>query len=461
MSTSTPSTQTTEADAPLLRLPPARAVWAVAWPMIALGLLRSTYFLTDSWFVGRLGDDALEALGGAAFAWWMIFILAELPGVGAHALIARHEGASRRDLIPATLVQGLWVGLGVSIFLVACVPARSLYFDLLGFDRDSGAMAFGLDFLGVSLATAISLVVHTVTGAAFRALGQTRTALAITAVTLIVNAGLDPALIWGWGPLPALGIAGAAWATALANVVGGGLGLLVLSMRGIHMKPAAPHLTRLRLITRIGLPVTITGVGFSMVYVLLGRIITTFGEHHIAALGVGHRIESTAYMVCVGVSVGAATMVGQHLGAGNVAGAEAAVRAANRICFGFMIPIAALLFLGADVFFDRFTDDPEIIASGAIYLRFQTVVFVAMGLEVVYGGAFAGAGDTMPPLVINGSLTAARIPLALLFAYPLGMGILGVWVAIAVSTALKGAVMWTWGQRGRWSTALTNAEAAA
>lgn len=442
-------------------MPPARAVWAVAWPMIALGLLKSSYFLTDSWFVGKLGDDALEALGGAAFAWWMIFIAAELPGVGAHALIARHEGASRRDLIPATLVQGLWVGLGVAIVLLACVPGRILYFDLLGFHRDSATMGYGLDFLGVSLATAIALVVHTVTGAAFRALGHTKAALAITAATLVVNAALDPALIWGWGPLPALGIAGAAWATAVANAIGAGLGLVVLSRRGIRLLPVRPIPARVGLITRIGMPVTIAGIGFSMVYVLLGRIITAFGEHHIAALGVGHRLESMAYMVTVGISVGAATMVGQHLGAGNVAKAEDAVRAANRMCIALMLPIGALLFFGAEVFFDWFTDDPAIIASGALYLRCQTVVFVAMGLEVVYEGAFSGAGDTVPPLVISGTLTAARIPLALLFAYPLGMGIFGVWVAIAVSTVLKGAVIWLWWQRGRWATALTNAEAAA
>ncbi len=440
---------------------PARAVWSVAWPMIALGLLKSSYFLTDSWFVGKLGDDALEALGGAAFAWWMIFTCTELPGVGVHALIARQEGAARRDLIPATLVQGLWVGLGVSVLLLACVPVQSAYFDLLGFSRDSAAMGFGLDFLGVSLATALALVVHTVTGTAFRALGETRTALVITSATLAVNAALDPALIWGWGPLPALGIAGAAWATAVASAFGAALGLVVLARRGIHLLPAPPLPQRMGLIARIGIPVTVAGLGFSMVYVLLGRLITDFGEHHIAALGVGHRLESMAYMVTVGISVGAATMVGQHLGAGNVGRAEEAARAANRLCIGFMLPIGALLFFGAEVFFDWFTDDPEIIASGALYLRCQALVFVAMGIEVVYEGAFSGAGDTMPPLVVSGTLTAARIPLAWLFAYTLGMGILGVWIAIAVSTALKGAVLWLWWQRGRWATTLSNAEVAA
>ena len=460
MTTSTPSTPT-GAEPPLLRLSPGRAVWAVAWPMIALGLLKTTYFLTDSWFVGRIGVDALEALGGSAFAWWMIFIVTDLAATGAHALIARHEGAARRDLIPATLVQGLWVGLGAAIFLAACWPARGLYFELLGFIPETATMQHGLDFLGVSLLTASALVVHTVTGAAFRALGHTRTALAITAATLVINAALDPALIWGWGALPALGIAGAAWATALANLVGAALGLAVLARRRILLVPAAPVLERLWLITKIGTPVTVAGVGFSMVYVLLGRIITSYGEEHIAALGVGHRLESMAYMVSVGMSVGAATMVGQHLGAGNVERARASAWAAIQICVGLMVPIGALLFFGAELFFSWFTTDPQIIASGALYLRCQTIVFVAMGIEVVYEGAFSGAGDTVPPLVIGGTLTAARIPMAIWFGGTLGMGILGVWVAIAVSTALKAVASWLWWRRGSWATALTNAAAAA
>ena len=112
--TTDPSTDGPTDGPPLLSMSPGRAVWAVAWPMIGLGLLRTTYFLTDSWFIGKLGDSALEAIGGSAFAWWMIHNLADLAGVGAHALVARHEGARQRDRIAATLTQGLWVSVAVT-----------------------------------------------------------------------------------------------------------------------------------------------------------------------------------------------------------------------------------------------------------------------------------------------------------------------------------------------------------
>jgi len=422
--------------------------------MIGLGLLRTSYFLTDSYFISRLGDSALEAIGGAAFAWWIIHNVCDLAGVGAHALVARHEGARRRDRIPETLVQGLWVALATTVALALLVPAAGSYFDLLGFASDSLAHALGSEYVRVSLLGAGTLALYAVVTAAFRALGQTQTALVLTAITLVVNLGLDPALIWGWGPLPAMGIGGAAWATCIANGVGAAVGLVILARRGIRLAPRRPHWVSAALIARIGAPMTATGIGFSLVYVLLGRIINDFGTFHMAALGIGHRLESTAYMITVGFSVGAATMVGQHLGAGSVERAKACARAAVQICAAFMLPCSALLMVGAPWFFGVFTEDPVIVHSGVVYLRWQAVVFVAMGIEVVYEGAFSGAGNTMPPLVISGGLTAARLPMAWLLGYTAGLGILGVWIAIAISTGLKAVVLWWWWRKGRWATAL-------
>ena len=469
MSSSKPSTEVTpppedasQARAPseLLRMTPARAVWAVSWPMIALGLLKTSYFLIDSWFVGRLGPAALEAIGGAAFSWWMIHIACELAGVGTQALVSRHEGAGRRDLIPRAITQGLYVSAAMSVLLLALAPSAGLYFELLGFSSTDAARPLGEVFLTVSLGTAATTAVHSLLGSCFRALGDTRTALAIAAITLVANALLDPLLIWGLPGVPGLGIAGAAWATALANGVGAVVGLAVLSKRGLAPILDPPRLQRIGLIARIGTPITIAGISFSLVYVALGRIINGYGTHHMAALGIGHRLESLAYMVTVGFSVGAASMVGQSLGAGWPQRAAQSARAAWWMCAAVLAPATVILMLGAPWFFGLFTDDPAIVASGTSYLRIQALVFLFMGLDVVYEGAFSGAGNTLPPLVISAVFTTARIPLAWLLGGPLGLGIDGVWVAIAATTAVRGAVAALWWRRGRWATALRNDEVA-
>lgn len=441
------------ASSRLVDLSPARAVWSVAWPMAALGVLRAGFHLTDSFFVGRLGPEALAAVGGSAFGWWVITLACDLPAVGAHARIARHEGAGQRERIGETLVQGALVGLVVSVLLVLVHPWRGFYFTLLGFAPGSAEHALGAEYLGASLLGASTLALYAVIGAAFRGLGQTRTALVITALALVVNAVLDPILIHGLGPIPAYGVAGAAWATSIANAAGAVFALWLLRARGVRVRVSRPEWRELTAIVSIGLPVTASGVGFALCYVILGRVITGFGAEQMGALGVGHRLEGLAYLVCIAFGVGAATMVGQHLGAGDPKRANESASAAARTCVLAMLPLTLFLFAFARPLFGIFTEDPATIDGGVLYLRIQVVVLVFMALEEVYLGAFSGAGDTLAASIITFGLTAARIPAAWWLAYDAGLGIAGVWLAIAASTALKGALLWAWWRRGRWQSA--------
>jgi len=424
--------------------------------MVVIGLCRSCYYLTDSYWIGKLGTTHLAALGGSAFAWWMMFITCNIAGYGVNALVARHEGASSRQHIAPAIVQGLWVGLGIYLtLLVVAYPLRDVYFQLLGFVSGSEEQLLGSEYIGIGLIGAIALAAHAVTLAAFRGIGDTRTALWITVLSLLLNAGLDPVLIWGWLGAPTLGIAGAAWATTAANATAAVLGIFILARKGYLLRPRAPQPRILGVITRIGLPIAAEGIGFSLVYVLLGQFINSFGTEQMAALGVGHRIESLAFMVCVGFQVGASTMVGQYLGAKDPKGAALAANRAAVLCTAVVLPLSALLYLFAPQLFSIFTDDPVTASAGVTYLRIQALVAVFMGIEVVFQGGFNGSGDTVPPLLIGVIFTAARLPLAWLLAWPLGMGIAGVWWAIALSTVVKGIICWLWFRRGRWVNALS------
>jgi len=420
---------------------PARAVWTVAWPMAALGILRAFYLLTDSYWVGRLGPAPLAAIGGAAFGWWMIVLSCELAATGAHSRIARHVGAGRLDAIPHTLASATAVGLVVAAALAALYPARGVYFDLLGFERGAPELAHGSAYLGASLLGASTLALHAVVGAAFRGLGDTRTALALTAVTLVINAALDPWLIWGGAGVPALGVAGAAWATAIANVFGAVVGALILLRRGHALTRGRAAVKAAIEIARIGAPISGSGMGFALVYVLLCNLISRYGPEHIAALGVGHRLEGLAYLTCVAFGVGSATMVGQHLGAEAPAQAKAAAHAAARLALGAMVPFTLGYLALAEPLFSLFTDDPAIVSAGAAYLRVQALVLVFMALEEVFKGAFTGAGRTLAASVVSFGFTALRLPAAWLLAVHAGWGIDGVWIAIAGSTAIKGALL--------------------
>lgn len=425
----------------LLRMPPARAVWAVAWPMAAVGLMKTGYFLADSFWVGRLGDDALTALAGTTFGWWMILLLGELGALGTHSLVARAEGAGDRTRVGWIAGQGLWVAAAVAVACLALVPASPLYLwavDLHGLHADLGRA-----YLDASLLGASTMAVHAVIQGVYRGLGDTRTMLRVTGGTLVANAVLDPLFI------QVLGIAGAAWATAASNALGAGILWWVLSRRGLPIVLPRPDVSRLLEIVRIGAPVSARGIAFSAVYVLLARMITEFGDVELAAIGIGHRLEGLGYMVCVGFEVAAATMVGQHLGAGQPDGARASLWAAVQVCMAVVVPTAAGLWWLAEPLYGLFANEPETIAAGVRYLRVQVWGFPMMVLEAVIAGAFAGTGRTVGPLVVGATGNLLRLPAAWILAFGLGFGVDGIWWAIVASTVLKGTVLTVlWVRRG-------------
>jgi Na+-driven multidrug efflux pump len=144
-------------------------------------------------------------------------------------------------------------------------------------------------------------------------------------------------------------------------------------------------------------------------------------------------------------------MVGQHLGAGDPRMAMRSAHATMRLAAVPMLGLGLFVFVTARPGMALFSPDPAIVDAGVVYLRVQCFVFLFMAAESVYEGAFSGSGDTVPAFWITTIGTWGRLPVAWLLAYPAGMGIVGVWVAIAGSTCLKGIAMGMWFRRGRWA----------
>ena len=189
-------------------------------PSICIGLLRTAYGLADQYLVGMLGSVETIALGGCSYATWIILVMCELGEFGVQAISAFEEGAGRRERVARVVAQGFWVSIFVAVLLALSAPMASLYFDVLGFDPMSPEYAAGLSYLFASVVGALPLALSGVMTAGLRGLGLFTPALVITASTVLINTVLDPILIWGLGPFPALGVAGAAWGTTLSTVVG-------------------------------------------------------------------------------------------------------------------------------------------------------------------------------------------------------------------------------------------------
>jgi putative MATE family efflux protein len=418
------------------------ALWVVAWPVVVVGLLRSAYYMVDLWWVGQLGDVELTALSAGSFAWWIVLQVTGLAGTGVHALSAQAEGADDRSAIAGLLLQGAWVGVAMWAAIAAVVLLGApLYFDLIGIEGEPAGP--GIAWLRAAGVLAGSAVFAGLVDSVFRGLGRTDLALRVVSLGLVVNGLLDPLFILWAG----LGLPGAAIATAVAELVAGAYGLVLLARLDVLPTWASPSWSAMRDITRIGAPIAVSGVVFSAVYVVLGRVISSFGAEEVAALGVGHRLEAIPYLTAVGFMVAASTLVGQHEGAGDRAAGTRSAAAAAALCVAICLVCAVPAIVWAPELYGLFSSDPTILEAGTTYFRIQALVWGFMALEVVYEGAFAGRGHTLPALVIGGVGTLLRIPLAVALAWYTPLGVDGVWIAIAVSTLLKGVVMAGWFHR--------------
>ncbi len=426
------------------------AILRLALPAVGTTLLQVLFNIIDTFWVGRtLGASALAAVSLASYSIWALTSMGELVGVGLTAVAARRHG--ERDPAAAARATGtaLWLALALGV-LVAVLGTAGLPAVFRMMDARGEVAALARDFLVVQLAGAVLVYGYFVVAAAFRSAGDTRTPFVLLGGAVLVNLVLDPLLILGWGPVPALGVYGAALATVLTRGLGFVVGLELLRRRGGLRIAFLPRVAGS--IVRIGLPTMLTGVLFSVIYMLLVRIVGGFGTPAIAALGVGHKIEGLSYMICIGFGLAAETMVGQNLGAGQPERARRAGWLTARMAALPSAVLAVVFLLVPETLIGIFSGDPAVVHAGALYLRTAAVAQFAMAFEIVLEGALTGAGYTLWTMVAVVVLSAVRIPLAAAVAPDFGL--LGVWVVLAATAMVRAAAMtalWQWGgwQRAR------------
>jgi putative MATE family efflux protein len=422
----------------------------VALPAVIANLLMTAFHNVDTFWIGRsLGADALAAVTGAIFWVWLVISIGEMVSIGLDAVAARRHGERRPHDAARTVSDGFMLALLLGSTIAIATPfLLSWLFTMLG--TNASVSTIGRDYLGTYFLGMPLIFGFFAVDAAFRAKGDTRTPLWILAVTTMLALVLDPLLIRGWGPFPAMGVRGAAVATLVPRGLGCLAGIWILKRRGM-IDWTLPRWNVLATILRVGAPAAATGIVFSFIYVLLTRITTQFGTPALAALGLGFRMESVIYVASVGMGAAVAAIVGQSLGAGDRARATRAGWLSTAVVsvLGVVIAVASLLF--AEEFAGIFSNDPAVIAEAATYLRISAFSQLFLGAEVVLESAMAGAGWTFVPMLLSTGITALRLPIGAWAAAT--WGTTGLWWTLAVTAAARGVLMmllWAW---GRWRTA--------
>ena len=429
----------------------SKIILALAIPAILQTLVRSSFMILDAYWVGKLGSLQLAALTVATFIVWGEMSLGEMVATGTNSLVAQSTGAGNSELSKEISTINLVNTFFHSLILGALViPLLPLLYFIINLNPEQAVLA-NRYLIPFSLGLPCVTLLATIT-AIFRGYGDTKTPFYLLLFSLGLNMFLTPALIFGINGFLRLELQGAAYATLITYFIGFLTGYRILRKRNLvnsifHYK-FKKNITLETL--KIGTPISLNGVAFSMIYVFVARFVADYGTTGLAAMGIGHRSESIAYQITVGFSLAATVLVGHNIGAGNPDRAERLTWKIFRISAIVMIAYSVILFFFSSQIAWLFTDEAPVISAASSYNKIAAIVLIFSAAEVVLSGAFSGAGDTLPPALIGLPMNLLRIPFAALFSPWLGLT--GIWIAICTTVVLKGIIVAIWFKRGKWKT---------
>lgn len=433
-----------------------RAIFLLAVPMVLEMLMQSIFELADIFFVSRLGADAVAAVGITASL--LIFVFAAGIGLsmGTTAMVARRMGEKDPEAASATAFQAILIAVGFSIpvALAGIVFAPDL---LRMMGASEPVVGSGTVYCRVLFGTNLTILLLFLINAIFRGAGDAVLAMRALAVSNALNIVLDPLLIFGWGPFPEMGVAGAAVATAIGRGVGVAyqLSLLFRGSGRLHLSRKAIRLNRdvMRRMVRISGPGVVQYLVGSASWILIIRLVAEFGSAAVAGYTIGVRVIIFALLPSWGMGNAAATLVGQNLGARRSDRAERSVWITGFANAAFLTLVAVLLLLLDVPIMRFFATETEVVGVGSDLLRYVAYSYPCFALGTVMVQAFNGAGDTTTPTWINlFCYWLFQIPLAYLLAHPAGMGVEGIFAGIAVAQAVYAAVGIALFRRGLWKT---------
>ncbi|MBC8101818.1 MAG: MATE family efflux transporter [Cytophagales bacterium] len=460
-----------ERRAVILEGPIGKGVLKIALPSVATMMLQTTNSFLDRFFVGSLGTEALAAVTVGSSLMFALMSAAMAISVGTTALVARSVGEGNLANARTATTQSLLIALIASVLIG--VPMLLLRVPLLSaLGLDDAALRFASQYLFYTVLGLPTLFLMLTFNGAFRGLGDTVRPLWVTVGAIAIHASFNWLLIFGkWG-FPKMGLGGGALALVLSQLVATVLYLVFLRRTPLSEAASRRTLWRpdwewIRRIGRIGLPASaqqLIRVG-SMLGLQSLLAHTSAGSAAVAALGVGLLSESIAFMPGFGYAIAASAFVGQNLGAGKVERANSGGWIAAWQAVAVMTFMGGIFYFAAAPFAHLFVrHDPNETAAAAtqvettialtiLYLRIAAFSEPFLGLGMVLTGALQGAGETVSPTILTiVTMVLIRVPLAYFLAFFVGMGPVGAWWAMSLSTVLQGILTADLFRRGKWRT---------
>ena len=431
----------------LLEGPIAGTLARLAFPIMGTSLIQMGYNLVDMIWIGRLGSNAVAAVGAAGMFLWLASGVTTIPRIGGQVQVGQRLGAGNPEEAAVYARGALKMGasLGILYGLLSLLFNRQLigFFKLNSPDVIWDARLYLMIVCGLVVFSFLDQVL----GGILTAMGNTVTTFRVTTIGLLINFILDPVLIFGLGPIPRLEVVGAAAATVFAQIIVFVLYLRAvwgetLIFRNLHLLKKT-EVSYLKEIVKIGFPAAIQDSLFSMISMVIARLIAGWGDAAVAVQKVGSQIESISWMMAGGFSTAINAFVAQNYGAGKKDRVSRGFKTSMLIMTAWGLFTSFLLIVFPEFFFRIFITEESVIPMGVDYLRIIGISEIFMCLEGAATGAFQGMGKTIPPSVTGIVLNALRIPTAIILSATV-LELNGVWWALSLSCVLKGTVLPVW-----------------
>jgi putative MATE family efflux protein len=448
----------------LLEGPILSSLIVLAVPIVLTNLLQTAYQLIDAFWVGRLGGEAVAVMSVVFPVSFLAIALGMGFSIAASSLVAQYAGAGKWQEVTHTASQSMFVaiivGLLLGVFGYVCSP---YILSLMGVPAEIFEDA--LSVIRVTFFTTPFSFIFMTYQSLMRGVGDTMKPLYIVGTTVFLNAILDPLFIFGFGPIPEMGVVGAVIATCITQGISAVVGIVIL-LRGSHGVRIIPreftvNTVFMKRLFALGAPTSAEQVLRSLGFVITTVLVVAYGTVEVAAYGVGANVMMVVLIPALGLSMAVAALVGQNIGAGKPERAHEAVKVGARVSFVALALAGAVAYVAAKPIVGFFIDDSsvEVVTRAVAFVRVTAVSFGLIGLQMVYLGAFRAAGSPGISLLLTFvAQWLLQLPLAFILSRYMSLGVEGIWWAGPISQFMTVLFALYWYRYGTWQKSVLTEE---
>ncbi|WP_192349619.1 MATE family efflux transporter [Algoriphagus sp. Y33] len=433
----------------------ARSLFTLAWPIIMANILQTAYQLIDTFWLGRLGANAVAAVSISFPILFLVLSLGAGLTLAGTVIVSQFKGANDKKMIDFAASQTVVIVFLISILLAFLGYAvASPLMNLVGAGPE--ILNDSVTYFQVSSFGFVFLFMFFVFQSLMRGIGNVLLPMYIVFGTVLLNLVLDPLFIFGYGSIEGYGVAGAAIASIITQGLSAAAGLFILfrGKQGIKIRLSSMKL-EFRWVKRmfeLGIPASLEQSSRAAAMTVMVMLVTSFGSEIVAAYGIGARILSLVIVPSIGMGIATTTLVGQNIGAGQIKRAEKIGDLSVKIAFFGLTGIGLLLFVFAEKLTAFFVpNDPQVIKDGARFIRIMSLSFGLLGVQQVLNGVFNGTRFTQASMLISiFSLWMVRFPVAFVLSAKTDLSFEGIWWAFPISNLIAAMVAFAYYKTGYW-----------